>query len=203
VPAIFIEVNAIHFDNVFPATDPPPAALPGRAVVKAAFNQRKPTPYGGANKPHFNLYDSIKANPARPAGVQMLADHMYANANYGFADPNDPANPNRGNPGGRGRGRGAEPEESGPPYDPRVPGGHLHPGNVEWWIVLTGHISAKFEVGSYIAEEGDVLYAPPYMLHAMANYGPGGSCRIAIGWYNPEHFNPVVETKRGSAEGKR
>jgi len=33
------------------------------------------------------------------------------------------------------------------------------------------------------------------MLHAMANYGPGGSCRIAIGWYNPEHFDPVVEEK--------
>jgi hypothetical protein len=30
------------------------------------------------------------------------------------------------------------------------------------------------------------------MLHAMANHGPGGSCRIAIGWYNPEHFDPVA-----------
>jgi len=198
VPAVFIEVNAIHFDTVIPATEPAPSALPGRAVVKAAFNQRKPTPYVGPNKPHFNLYDSIKTNPARPAGVQMLTDHMYANANYGFADPNDPANPNRGNPTGRGRGRGAgagESEGSARPYDPRVPGGHLHPGNVEWWIVLTGHISGKFETGSYIGEEGDVMYAPPYMLHAMANYGPGGSCRIAIGWYNPEHFDPVVEEK--------
>jgi len=27
----------------------------------------------------------------------------------------------------------------------------------------------------------------------MANYGPGGSCRIAIGWYNPEHFDPVAQ----------
>jgi len=114
---------------------------------------------------------------------------MYANANFGFADPNDPANPNRGR-GGAGRGTAPPP----PPIatiNPNVPGGHMHPDNVEWWIVLTGQISAKFEVGQFIASEGDVLYAPPYMLHAMANHGAGGSCRIAIGWYDPEHFDPV------------
>jgi mannose-6-phosphate isomerase-like protein (cupin superfamily) len=193
VPAVFIEVNAAHFDNVFPASSPAPEALPGRVVVKTTFNERKATPYVAPNKPHFNLHDSIKTNPARPGGVQMLADHMYANANYGFADPNDPANPNRGNAargGGAARGAGAGPARH---YDPNVPSGHLHPGNAEWWIVLTGQISAKFEVGSFIGSEGDILYAPSYMLHAMANHGPGGSCRIAIGWFNPEHFDPVVE----------
>jgi mannose-6-phosphate isomerase-like protein (cupin superfamily) len=118
----------------------------------------------------------------------VRTEHMYANANYGFADPNDPANPNRGRGGAS---RGAAPPEIGT-INPNVPGGHLHPDNVEWWIVLTGQISAKFEAGHFIASEGDVLYAPPYMLHAMANYGPGGSCRIAIGWYDPEHFDPVV-----------
>jgi ribosomal protein L16 Arg81 hydroxylase len=49
------------------------------------------------------------------------------------------------------------------------------------------------EAGHFIAEEGDILYAPPQMLHAMGNYGPGGSCRVAIGWYNPEHFDPVPQ----------
>ena len=91
----------------------------------------------------------------------------------------------------------AEVEVGAPPrigtINPNVPGGHMHPDNVEWWIVLTGQISAKFEAGQFIASEGDVLYAPPYMLHAMANHGPGGSCRIAIGWYNPEHFDPVSQ----------
>ena len=190
VPAVFIEVNAAHFDTVYPATGPAPAALPGRVVVKTTFNERRPTPYTPPNKPHFNLHDSIKANPARPGGVQMLSDHMYANANYGYANPNDPAKPNRSSAaGGRGGGAPAPARH----FNPDVPGGHLHPGNAEWWIVLTGQISAKFETGSYIGSEGDVLYAPSYMLHAMANHGPGGSCRIAIGWFNPEHFDPVVE----------
>lgn len=197
VPAVFVEVNAIHVDNVFPASSPAPEALPGRVVVKTTFNERRPSPYVAPNKPHFNLYDSIKANPARPAGVQVRTEHFYANANYGFADPNDPANPNRSNaaPAGRGAGAGGGRGAAVEPrhFDPKVPGGHLHPGSVEWWIVLTGQISAKFESGAYIASEGDILYAPPYMLHAMANYGPGGSCRIAIGWYDQEHFDPVVE----------
>ena len=186
-PAVFIEVNAAHYEPVFPATSPAPAALPGRIVTKTRFNERRPTPYVAPNRPHFNLHDSIAAG--RGGGVFINTPHMYANANFGFADPNDPANPNRGR-GGRGRG-GAPP----PPIatiNPNAPGGHLHPDNVEWWIVLTGQISAKFEVGQFIASEGDVLYAPPYMLHAMANHGPGGSCRIAIGWYNPEHFDPVA-----------
>jgi mannose-6-phosphate isomerase-like protein (cupin superfamily) len=177
VPAVFIEVNPIHFDTVYPASEPPPAALPGREVIKAAFNQRKPAPYVAPNKPHWNLYDSIATNPARPGGVQVLTEHLYANANYGFADPNDPANPNRGQASTR------------PPAGPGAP--HLHPGNAEWWIVLTGHISGKFETGDFIGAEGDVMYAGPYMLHQMANYGPGGSCRIAIGWFNPDHFDPV------------
>ena len=187
VPAVFIEVNAAHYEPVFPATSAAPAALPGRVVTKMRFNERAPTPYVAPNRPHFNLHDSIAAG--RGGGVFINTPHMYANANFGFADPNDPANPNRGR-GAGGRGRGAAPPIA--TLNPNAPGGHLHPDNVEWWIVLTGQIEAKFEAGHFIASEGDVLYAPPYMLHAMANYGPGGSCRIAIGWYNPEHFDPVA-----------
>ena len=187
VPAVFIEVNAAHMEPVFPATSPAPAALPGRVVTKMHFNERTPTPYVAPNRPHFNLHDSIAAG--RGGGVFINTPHMYANANFGFANPDDPANPNRGR-GRGGRGRGAAPPIA--TLNPNAPGGHLHPDNVEWWIVLTGQIEAKFEAGHFIASEGDVLYAPPYMLHAMANYGPGGSCRIAIGWYNPEHFDPVA-----------
>ena len=39
-PAIFIEVNAAHYEPVFPATSPAPAALPGRVVTKTRFQRR-------------------------------------------------------------------------------------------------------------------------------------------------------------------
>ena len=78
------------------------------------------------------------------------------------------------------------------PFDPKVPFGHLHAGSAEWWIVLVGHISGKFETGEVIGAEGDVLYAPPYTWHQMAN-GPGASCRLTFGAYDPVNFDLVRE----------
>ena len=167
VPAVFIEVNAAHYEPVFPATSPAPAALPGRVVTKTRFDGRTPTPYVAPNRPHFNLHDSIAAG--RGGGVFVRTDHMYANANFGFADPNYPANPNRGRGG---RGGGAAPPPIGT-INPNVPGGHLHPDNVEWWIVLTGQISAKFEAGHFIASEGDVLTPHPTCCTRWPTTGQG------------------------------
>ena len=190
--ATWIEVNPVHYDTVFPVTSPPPAAAPGAVLTKTQFN-RRPAAYQAPNQPHWNLHDSVKANPQRPGGVQVLTEHLYANANYGFADPNDPANPNRGNPAAGGR--GGQAPASDEPFNPKVPFGHLHPGSAEWWIVLTGQISGKFETGEVIGSEGDVLYAPPYTWHQMANRGAGASCRLAIGAYDPVNFAVVRESK--------
>jgi mannose-6-phosphate isomerase-like protein (cupin superfamily) len=74
-----------------------------------------------------------------------------------------------------------------------VPFGHLHAGSAEWWIVMVGHISGKFETGEVIGAEGDVLYAPPYTWHQMANSGPGASCRLTFGAYDPVNFGVVRE----------
>jgi mannose-6-phosphate isomerase-like protein (cupin superfamily) len=189
-PAVWIDVNPVHFDTVFPVTSPAPQVLPGAVLTKTQFNRRA-APYAAPNKPHWNLHDSVKATPERPGGVQVLTEHLYANANYGFADPNDPANPNRGNPAAGGR--GAQAPASNEPFDPSKPFGHLHPGSAEWWIVLVGQISGRFETGEVIGSEGDVLYAPPYTWHQMANRGAGASCRLAIGAYDPVNFAVVRE----------
>jgi mannose-6-phosphate isomerase-like protein (cupin superfamily) len=189
-PAVWIEVNPVHYDTVFPVDGPMPAAIPGAVLTKTAINRRA-APYVAPNQPHWNLHDSVVANPKRPGGVQVLTDHLYANANYGFADPNDPLNPNRGEPA-PGGGRGGQAADTGP-FNPKVPFGHLHPGSAEWWIVLTGHISGKFESGEVLGGEGDILYAPPYSWHQMANQGAGASCRLAIGAYDPVNFAVVRE----------
>lgn len=186
-PAVWIEVNPVHYDTVFPVDSPAPPAAAGAVLTKITFN-RRPAPFVAPNAPHWNLHASVKANPERPGGVRVLTDHMYANANYGFADPNDPLNPNRGAPPARGGGQ--PPAETGP-FDPKVAFGHLHAGSAEWWIVLTGHISGKFETGEVIGAEGDVLYAPPYTWHQMANSGAGASCRLTFGAYDPVNFGVV------------
>ena len=184
-PAIWVDVNPTHVDTVY--RDEPPRVA-GAVPTKVTFN-RQPAKYVEPNMPHWNLFESAKAHPEAPGGVRVRTDHMYANANYGFADPNDPLNPNRGNPG-RG-GRGAAPPAG--PFDPKVPFGHLHADSAEWWIVLVGHISGKFESGEVIGAEGDILYAPPYTWHQMANSGPGPSCRLTFGAYDPINFNYVPQ----------
>jgi uncharacterized RmlC-like cupin family protein len=69
-------------------------------------------------------------------------------------------------------------------------------GQSSWKVTVLkdGESQADYiSMAQFIASEGDILYAPPYMLHTMANHGAGGACRIAIGGYNPEHFDPVAQ----------
>jgi mannose-6-phosphate isomerase-like protein (cupin superfamily) len=183
-PAIWVDVNPTHVDTVY-QNEPP--AVAGAVPTKISFN-RQPAKYAEPNMPHWNLFESAKAHPEAPGGVRVRTDHFYANANYGFADPNDPLNPNRGNPTGRG-GRGA-PTPAGP-FDPKVPFGHLHADSAEWWIVMVGQISGRFETGEVIGSEGDILYAPPFLWHQMGNRGAGPSCRLTFGAYDPVNFNHV------------
>jgi mannose-6-phosphate isomerase-like protein (cupin superfamily) len=182
-PAIWIDVNPAHVDTVY-QNEPP--AVAGAVPTKITFN-RQPAKYVEPNMPHWNLFESAKAHPEAPGGVRVHTEHFYANANYGFADPNDPLNPNRGNPAGRG-GRGAAPTG---PFDPKVPFGHLHADSAEWWMVMVGQISGRFESGEVIGSEGDILYAPPFTWHQMGNRGPGPSCRLTFGAYDPVNFNNV------------
>jgi mannose-6-phosphate isomerase-like protein (cupin superfamily) len=182
-PAIWIDVNPAHVDTVY-QNEPPRVA--GAVPTKITFN-RQPARYVEPNVPHWNLFESAKAHPEAPGGVRVRTEHFYANANYGFADPNDPLNPNRGNPSARGRGAALP----AGPFNPKVPFGHLHADSAEWWMVMVGQISGKFETGEVIGREGDILYAPPYTWHQMANHGPGPSCRLTWGAYDPVNFNNV------------
>jgi hypothetical protein len=55
------------------------------------------------NIPHWNLFEAAKS---AATGYHALQDHLFANPIYGFADPNDPQNPNRENPSANGKGGG-------------------------------------------------------------------------------------------------
>ena len=183
-PALWVDINQINSQTLYPGDGPPPAATPGAEIIKVSFG-RTPGTYTAPNMPHWNLFEAAKAGP--PGGTRVLEDHMFANPIYGFADPNDPLNPNRGN--APANGRGGAPADSAP-FNPNSVFGHLHAGPAEWWIVQSGQITARFEnTGEFVASEGDVLYAPPFMWHQMGFKGPGPSCRLAIGAYNLINMN--------------
>lgn len=70
-----------------------------------------------------------------------------------------------------------------PPLDVKNKG-HYHPECAEYWLILKGQIRYPIEkVGVVIAEEGDVVYVPPFTWHAPRWWGEGASCRLAMNGY--------------------
>ena len=198
--ALWVDVNPPNYKTVYPSDDPQPAAPPGATVVKVSFSHT-PGAYTVPNQLHWNLFDA--ASKCQPLGTHVTEDGLYANAIYGFADPNDPLNKCAGAArgaaapaagrgaarGAAGRGRGAR-GDAPPAFNPNSTFGHLHAGPAEWWIVQVGHIRGQFEnSGEFVAEEGDVLYAPPMTWHQMGFVGAGPSCRLALGGYQLINMN--------------
>ena len=183
-PTLWVEVVPKNYKTVYPGGDPAPTAPPGTEMVKVSFPSAPPA-YATPNIPFWNLFEAAKTGAT---GYRALQDHLFANPIYGYADPNDPANPNRGNPdaakGGRGRGAVTG------PFDMKSTFGHMHPGPAEWWIVLSGQVTGRFEnTGEFTGSEGDILYAAPMTWHQMGFKGPGLSCRLALGGYNFINMN--------------
>jgi len=203
--ALWVDVNPPNYKTLYPSDDSQPAAGPDAAVVKVSFSHT-PAAYTVPNLLHWNLFDA--ASKCQPLGTHVVEDGLYANAIYGFDNPDDPLNKcagaarggaapatGRGGAGaaaGRGAAAGGRGARGGTPpaFNPNSTFGHLHAGPAEWWIVQVGHIRGQFEnTGEFIAEEGDVLYAPPMTWHQMGFVGAGPSCRLALGGYQLINMN--------------
>ncbi|MBI1790936.1 MAG: hypothetical protein HYR60_25690, partial [Acidobacteria bacterium] len=60
----------------------------------------------------------------------------------------------------------------------------------EFWLIMAGQIRYPIEkYGVVIADEGDVVYVPPFTFHAPRFWGEGPSCRLAMnGFTNIAHL---------------
>ena len=171
---LWVEINPVNFQTLYPANIPLPVVPGGMEMVQVAFS-RAPLAYAAPNLPHWNLFEAAKKGP--PGGARVAQDHLFLNPIYGFAEPNY---------GGAA------------PFNPQSIFGHMHPGPAEWWIVQSGQITAKFEnAGEFVGSEGDILYAPPMTWHQMGFRGAGPSCRLAIGAYS---FINMNSTPGGTAD---
>jgi mannose-6-phosphate isomerase-like protein (cupin superfamily) len=75
------------------------------------------------------------------------------------------------------RGKGVE--DSNPPTK-----GHFHLSSSEFWFVMEGKVRYALETQpTFIADQGDVVYAPMGMWHLASLAGDGMSTRIAINGY--------------------
>ena len=154
-PTLRLEVNIAKAKTLYPKEVEPPH-IPGIEWIPARLN-RTPGPYGRGNLPHINLYELYKT-PTNDLRRFVDDDRAAANIIYGY-------------------------EKNLPPLNPKARG-HYHPECAEFWLVMLGQIRYPIENhGVIIAEEGDIVYVPPFTFHAPRFYGPGPSCRLAMNGY--------------------
>ena len=152
-PSLRFAVNLADAKTLYPQdAQPPPIA--GFKWVPIPLN-RMPAPYENGNRPHTNLYEAAKAAPKYTGGPFVRDDKVTATIIYGY-------------------------EKDLPPLDPKDRG-HFHPDSPEFWIVMAGQIEYLFENReAFVADEGDVAYAPASTYHRARFHGPGPSTRLAI-----------------------
>jgi mannose-6-phosphate isomerase-like protein (cupin superfamily) len=167
-PALRFEVNIAKAKTMYPEDVKPPQT-PGVEWIPVVLG-RKPGPYDLGNKPHINLFE-LQKDPAFRKGTTRFVhdDRAVSNIIYGYAKDLPPINPNDR--------------------------GHYHPECAEFWLVMQGQIRYPIEkVGLIIADEGDVVYVPPFTFHAPRWYGDGPSTRLAFNGYpNIAHLREVVK----------
>jgi mannose-6-phosphate isomerase-like protein (cupin superfamily) len=154
-PALRYEVNIAKAKTFYPKDIQPPK-MAGFNWIPVTLN-RKPGPYDNGNQPHINLYQLAQDTKYR--GSRFVHDDRgVSNVIYGYEKelgPIDPANR-----------------------------GHYHPECAESWLIMTGQIRYAIEGQDVIiANEGDVVYVPPFTFHAPRFYGEGPSCRLAMNGY--------------------
>ena len=159
-PALRFETNIANAKTLYPQEVKPPET-PGVKWIPVVFG-RKPFPYGYENKPHINLYELQDAQ--KDAKIKRVSnrfvhdDRAVANIISGFNKDLPPLN---------------EKDK-----------GHYHPESCEYWLIMQGQVRYPIEgVGVVIAEEGDVVYVPPFTFHAPRWWGEGWSTRLAMNGY--------------------
>ena len=160
-PSLRFQVGIANAHTLYPGDIDPPS-IPGTDFIKVKLN-RKPGPWDNGNKPHINLHEMAK-DPAYKGGRFVHDDRAVSNIIYGYNSKLPPVNPKDR--------------------------GHYHPECAEFWLIMLGQIRYPIENhGVVIAEEGDVVYAPPFTFHAPRWWGDGPSCRLAMnGFTNISHL---------------
>ncbi len=156
-PALIFETNVAGAKTLYADLADAPK-LPGFEFIKTQYNSRVKGVWLHNNKPHVT-YDEVagKIDRGELKGTIRIVqdDRGTANFIYGY-------------------------NSKLPPLDEKNKG-HYHPEGAEYWLIMSGKIRYPIEkVGVVIAEEGDVVYVPPFTWHAPRWWGDGASCRLAM-----------------------
>jgi mannose-6-phosphate isomerase-like protein (cupin superfamily) len=168
-PSLRFEVTIANSNTMYPIDETPPPA-PGVKFARARVANVKGA-YDKANVPFIDYNETIAGNP-RPK----------QNQNQFIGDSHGIVNILRGNP-----------KTQAPARDEDK--GHLHVTGPEFWFTLEGQM--EFKIGSlpvFVADQGDIVYAPAQTWHRVRFAGAGMATRLAIvGYANSHVFQPPEE----------
>jgi mannose-6-phosphate isomerase-like protein (cupin superfamily) len=175
-PAVTFEVTLASATPVYP--EKPTKAQAGVEYIPVRLSTGPnpldvPDPDGKPWPIHFNVYDLAKQNAGKKSWTQEAIRKNRARGNLicGQAGSDQPV---------------------GPQYR-----GHFHSDFAEFWVVMLGELRWTFEgdiPNSIVANEGDIVYAPPKTWHAPQFWGKEGlNCRLTSSTYpSANHFYDVA-----------
>jgi mannose-6-phosphate isomerase-like protein (cupin superfamily) len=155
-PAVYLEVHIAGARTMYPRQASPPAGY-----VPVKLGRRKGL-WGEGNRPHVTFDDLVRsAKPdERGLSVQSVVRDDRAAVNFIYGREKDLA-----------------------PLNPKDKG-HYHPECPEFWLIMAGGMRYAIEgVGVIIAEEGDLVYVPPFRYHAPRFHGDAPAVRLSMNGY--------------------
>jgi mannose-6-phosphate isomerase-like protein (cupin superfamily) len=152
-PSLRLEVNIGDAKTMYPADETPPD-VPGINFVKVRISGKGK--YDQRNKPFLDFNQVV-------AGTEKQTRFI--------ADDRAVANIIRGNPKTQAATTDADK-------------GHFHEESSEFWFILEGQI--EYKIGSlpiFLADQGDIVYAPKQMWHRARFGGTEMATRLAMNGY--------------------
>jgi mannose-6-phosphate isomerase-like protein (cupin superfamily) len=166
-PSLRFEVNIANATKMYPL-DETPVPVPGKEFLPVRVQGAKGT-YDDLNKPYFDFNDYVSGKVTR-AGAFVTDVRGFANMIAG------------------------RPQAAPAPTDK----GHFHEESGEFWFIIWGKVRYTLQTQeTFIADQGDVVYAPKQMWHLASLAGDGPiSCRVAMNGYPDlaHSFEPPAAT---------
>jgi len=152
-PSLRLEVNIAGAQTMYPI-DTPPVPLGGVNFVKVRIEGRGK--YEQGNRPYID-FNAVVAGTEKQR--RFIADDR-AVADILMGDPNTQ------------------------PPAADTDKGHFHEESAEFWFILLGKI--EYKIGSlplFVADQGDIVYAPRQTWHRARFAGSDLACRLAMTGY--------------------
>lgn len=161
-PSLRFEVTIANANTMYPIDETPPPT-PSVEYIKARVANIKGK-YDKANVPFIDYSQVIAGHPTPKENPTQFINDPHGIANIIRGDPNKQ-----------------------PPAREQDKG-HLHVTGPEFWFILEGQM--EFKIGSvpaFIADQGDIVYAPVLTWHRIRFAGEGMATRLAIVGYANSH----------------